>query len=180
MPSVEKTFCTGTPIRSARSRSMSAKRRGVPVLNGVKAPATLGLLARPHHHAPRPPGPAPCSPCPPRSSIIILKPPPVPMPWTGGGAMTSTLPPVIAPSAADAARLHIWSARTCARRAASARRRSTPALGALVKVAPSRPANPTAVCTRRVAACAIVDRLRTTASVRCSEAPGGSWTTPIR
>ena len=54
-----------------------------------------------------------------------------------------------------------------------------PALGALVKVAPSKPANGTA-CTTPGVSSAIAAARRTTASVRASEAPGGSWITVIR
>ena len=54
-----------------------------------------------------------------------------------------------------------------------------PAFDALVKVAPSNPAKATACCTPGVARIASVAR-RITASVRASEAPGGSATTVMR
>ena len=54
-----------------------------------------------------------------------------------------------------------------------------PALDALVKVAPSKPAKATACCTPGVARIASVAR-RITASVRASEEPGGSATTVMR
>jgi hypothetical protein len=49
-----------------------------------------------------------------------------------------------------------------------------PAFEALVNVAPSKPANGTAWATPSVARM-ISAACRTTASVRASEAPGGSW-----
>jgi hypothetical protein len=49
-----------------------------------------------------------------------------------------------------------------------------PALGALVKVAPSNPAKGTTWAMPSVSRM-ILAALRTTASVRASEAPGGSW-----
>ena len=54
-----------------------------------------------------------------------------------------------------------------------------PAFGALVKVAPSKPANP-AVCSVPGVSRMIRVASRTTASVRDSEAPAGSCTTVIR
>ena len=54
-----------------------------------------------------------------------------------------------------------------------------PPLDALVKVAPSKPANGTAWITPGVPS-AISVACRTTASVRASEDPGGSWITVIR
>ena len=55
----------------------------------------------------------------------------------------------------------------------------TPAFGALVKVAPSKPAKGTACATPGVASMSLVTR-RVTSSVRSSDAPGGSWMTVIR
>ena len=55
-----------------------------------------------------------------------------------------------------------------------------PALGALVKVAPSKPAKPRGVGTSRRTESAILVASRTTSSVRSSEEPGGSWITVIR
>ena len=54
-----------------------------------------------------------------------------------------------------------------------------PAFEALVNVAPSKPANGTACATPSVPMM-IFAASRTTASVRASEAPGGSWITVIR
>ena len=55
----------------------------------------------------------------------------------------------------------------------------TPALGALVKVAPSKPAKVT-VCAAPAAQRMIAEALRITASVRSSVAPGGSWIAVMR
>ena len=52
--------------------------------------------------------------------------------------------------------------------------KTTPVLGALVKVAPSKPTKATASFTPGVAMIASEAR-RTTASVRLRLAPGGSW-----
>lgn len=55
----------------------------------------------------------------------------------------------------------------------------TPVLGALVKVAPSKPTNATAASTPgRVSR--ISPALRTTSSVRLSVEPGGSWKTVMK
>ncbi len=54
-----------------------------------------------------------------------------------------------------------------------------PAFGALVNVAPSKPANGAVARTPSVPRMISVAR-RTTRSVRASEAPGGSWITVIR
>ena len=56
---------------------------------------------------------------------------------------------------------------------------TVPALGALVKVAPSSPANGTAWATPGVFSMMSATR-RTTASVRASEAPGGRLMTVMR
>ena len=56
---------------------------------------------------------------------------------------------------------------------------TAPALGALVKVAPENPTMLTPCATPGVSS-AISTTLRLTASVRASEAAGGSCTTPIR
>ena len=55
-----------------------------------------------------------------------------------------------------------------------------PALEALVKVAPSKPAKGTACSTPSVSEDDACVACFTTASVRASEAPGGSWMTVIR
>ena len=55
-----------------------------------------------------------------------------------------------------------------------------PAFGALVKVAPSKPGERHGVIHARRAQDDLRRPRRTTASVRASEAPGGSWTTVMR
>ena len=55
----------------------------------------------------------------------------------------------------------------------------TPALGALVKVAPSKPVNATEFCTPGRGRM-ISEARRITASVRASDAPGGNWNAAIR
>jgi hypothetical protein len=59
------------------------------------------------------------------------------------------------------------------------RSKTAPEFGALVKVAPSKPANGTA-CTMPGVSSAILVTWRTTASVRASDEPGGSWITVMR
>ena len=113
-----------------------------------------------------------------RSSIIILKPPAVPIPCTAGGGITSTSPPFTACSAGMSSEI------TCGARAVRSwcgfsPKKITPALGALVKVAPSSPAKPTDTFTAGLRS-EMAIAWRITASVRCSELPGGSCTTPIR
>jgi hypothetical protein len=55
----------------------------------------------------------------------------------------------------------------------------TPVFGALVNVAPSKPVKATEFCTPGRSRM-IFDACRITASVRPSEAPGGSWNAAIR
>ena len=115
------------------------------------------------------------------SCTIILKPPAVPMPRTGGGEMV-----MMKASWIRASRLR-RSARMRSALSPLATRswngasgeKIAPAFGALVKVAPSNPANGTACATPGVSRRILAAR-RTTASVRASEAPGGSWITVIR
>src|SRR6267378_6068207 len=68
---------------------MSAYTEGDPVLNNVNAPAKCGSLfaAATRSFAARTTA---SEPSPARSSSIILKPPALPRPWTGGGGMVST------------------------------------------------------------------------------------------
>ncbi len=109
--------------------------------------------------------------------MIILKPPPVPSPETGGGAITRMLPAVIcaiAPNSSPAT-----SVAPMRVPAGFSVMKIAPALGALVKVAPSKPAKAMVLTTFgffSASACAS----SSVAVVRWSEAPGGICTTPIR
>ena len=87
---------------------MSAKTRGVRVLNSEKVRLTSGVVAAAATIAWVASSRA-ASPRPRRSSIIILKPPPVPMPRTGGGLSTST-------SASSTAAALAWTLGQDARR----------------------------------------------------------------
>ncbi len=121
------------------------------------------------------------SPRPARSSICSLKPPIVPMPFTGGGGNTamnaSWIPPscwLIAPAIAP-------PESSGERRFSNASRpkNTMPALGAFVKPAIDRPGNATASLTPGVFR-AMSDMRRSTSSVRSSEAPSGSCANPTR
>ena len=109
-----------------------------------------------------------------------MKPPELPMPGTGGGgsammkasSMLCRLPnswPMILP--ADSPALSRLSKSLNGAKI-------TPALLALVKVAPEKPAKATASCTPGVLRM-ISEAFWITASVRSSEAPSGSCTTTI-
>ena len=99
------------------------------------------------------------------------------MPRTGGGATTRMLPAVIVPSdarswLATVSPLARWPFGLSATNMAAA-------LGALEKVAPSKPAKATVSAVAGLAS-AILCAWPSTSVVRCSEAPGGICTTPIR
>ena len=113
-------------------------------------------------------------PRPARSWTYSLNPPPVPMPGTEGGGITST-------KASRSA--CIWARRSFKMLAVVSPTftrssngfkvtKMTPELGAFVKVAPSKPANVTA-CATPGRDSRISDALRTTRSVRSRLAPGG-------
>ena len=153
---------------------------GVPVENGVNSCAMPGtLLASPMIScaaADKARGPRFFW-----SSSIILKPPAVPSPGTGGGGMAM----MKASSMPDSFRR--MSARITGMVSPLATRSSNgarpakiaPALEALVKVAPSKPAKATS-CSTPGTVLRISLAWRITLSVRSSEAPGGSCTTVMR
>ena len=103
------------------------------------------------------------------------------MPRTGGGGIVMMkaswmLPSRLRRSAEDDCRSRPFGSRSSN---GTKREKIAPALDALVKVAPSNPANGTACCTPGVSRMISV-ALRTTSSVRASDEPGGSWSTVIR
>jgi hypothetical protein len=112
----------------------------------------------------------------------MRKPPDVPMPRTGGGMTTRTRPSWIEARRWNrapwiAAALFLGSrARTSN---GSSGRNIAPEFGALVKVAPEKPAKFTAWTTPGTCK-AVSTTCRLTASVRASEAPLGSCVTTIR
>ena len=159
---------------------MSANSRGVPVLNRVNTLVSPGVplafIIIAIVAASSAFGPALA-----RSWTIILKPPPVPMPRTGGGAMTRTLaastwlsdlrrsPRIEAP-------VWWWLLRSVK---LSSARNIVAAFGAFEKLAPSSPAMLTMWLTPGTLSARATVSWRT-ASVRSSVDPGGIWMTPIR
>ncbi len=121
-------------------------------------------------------GSPPCTSC-----TSILKPPVVPMPRTGGGAtemMKASWMPANCVFNVLISACALWPfAARCLKSSKGVN--TTAALGAVVKVAPSRPTMGTAWAMPGVDRTIFVT-LRATSSVRASEAPGGSWMMLIR
>ena len=104
------------------------------------------------------------------------------MPITGGGATTTTNPSWIAANLPNSAPMMAaadlrGSFARCS--AGSSVRKTAPAFGALVKVAPEKPTMLTAWATPGVAS-AMSTMRRDAASVRASDAPEGNCVTMIR
>ena len=103
------------------------------------------------------------------------------MPLTGGGASTITKASCTADSRCRSEARISGALWCCPSRCSNvfSPEKMVPALDALVRLAPSRPANTTALRTPGVSRMIRVTS-RTTASVRVSDAPGGSCITVIR
>ncbi len=112
-----------------------------------------------------------------RSSISSFQPPPVPIPRTGGGGMTSSNPAL---SGASACRISLAIASAVPRSACGLSVMNiAPPLEAVEKVAPSSPANATVSCTAGFL-CAMSAARRISSVVRWSDAPGGNCAATIR
>ncbi len=153
---------------------------GVRVLNGVNTPTRPGIwfaaAAMSCVAASSARGPSPS-----RSCSIILNPPAVPMPLTGGGGMVMMNASWMPDRRWRISFRIVATDRPCRSRSSNDvnGEKIAPEFDALVKVAPSKPENATACDTPGVLSMMSIAR-RTTASVRASEAPGGSWITVIR
>ena len=165
----------GTFSFCAFTRSMSAKSCGVLARKVVKTPrndgsrcaaATSSSVACCRAWKPRPA----------RSWTRSLKPPAVPSPRTGGGGMTKICASWISDS--RCCRVWISSGAVGPFRGRSSNgsgpTKMAPAFDALERVAPENPANATANLIPGVSRMISLAR-RTTASVRSSDAPSGSW-----
>ena len=103
------------------------------------------------------------------------------MPGTEGGSSTKLNASSSCASCSRTSAAILADVSPLATRSANGRNgmKITPALGALVKVPPSKPAKATEFCTPGCCRM-IAEARRITASVRASDAPGGSWNTAIR
>ena len=104
------------------------------------------------------------------------------MPCTGGGSTTNTSASWIAASLPNSARwmpAADWFGSLARFSNESSTRKTAPAFGALVKVAPEKPTMFTAPTTPGIFSAMSTAR-RFTSSVRASDAPGGNCATTIR
>src|SRR4051812_28083694 len=99
------------------------------------------------------------------------------MPRTGGGGMTRTLPPATTPKDWR----NSWAITSAALRSPNGFKgmNIAPALGAVEKVAPSRPAKATVAWVDGFFIAIALTRSMIS-EVRWSDEPGGSWMTAIR
>ena len=106
-----------------------------------------------------------------------LKPPVVLRPRTDGGAITKILASAIAAMRCRAVRRTAAPSMPCAARSAKGVtvKNNVAELLALVNVAPSSPVKLAVCATPGIASRSLIARC-TTASVRASDEPGGSWT----
>ena len=176
---MSKTLAIGTSSLFALTRSTSAKICGVEARNGENTAVSSGSWWAASTSAVV----ASCSapmPRPPRSCTSTLKPPAVPRPRTGGGAITKMSASVIWFSSCCSVVRSSSAVGPCVRSSnGSCTTKIAPALALLARVAPEKPANATACRTPgvwRITSLA----WRTTSSVRSSDAPSGSWIATIR